>query len=84
MLLNSEYENLLKELQGHIEIQVTKSELDPVGEQVHDLAPNVVNNSMANTIDQAETIPNRWPIPLDNTSSRSFLLENFSPSVSQS
>jgi hypothetical protein len=79
-------ENLLKELQGHIEIQVTKSELDPVGEQVHDLAPNVVNNSMAETIDQAETIPNPWPIPIpkDNTSSRSFLLENFSPSVSQS
>jgi len=74
-------ENLLKELQGHIENQVTKSELESVGEQVHDLAPNVVNNSMANTIDQAETIPNRWPIPLDNTSSRSCLLKNFSPSA---
>ena len=79
-------ENHLKELQGHIENQVTKSELDPVGKQVHDLAPNVVNNSMAETIDQAETIPNPWPIPIpkDNTSSRSCLLKNFSPSVSQS
>ena len=77
-------ENLLKELQGHIENQVTKSELDPVGEQVHDMAPNVVNNSMADTIDQAETIPNPWPIPKDNTSSRSCLLKNFSPAVAQS
>ena len=74
-------ENDLKELQGHIENQVTKSELASVGEQVPDLAPNVVNNSMAETIDQAETIPNRWPIPLDNTSSRSCLLKNFSPSA---
>jgi hypothetical protein len=39
---------------------------------------------MAETIDQAETIPNRWPIPLDNTSSRSCLLKNFSPSAAQS
>jgi hypothetical protein len=79
-------ENHLKELQGHIENQVTKSELDSVGKQVHDLAPNVVNNSIAETIDQAETIPNPWPIPIpkDNTSSRSCLLKNFSPSVSQS
>jgi hypothetical protein len=79
-------ENHLKELQGHIENQVTKPELDPVGEQVHDLAPNVVNNSMAETIDQAKNIPNPWPIPIpkDNTSSRSCLLKNFSPSVSQS
>ena len=79
-------ENHLKELQGHIESQVAKSKLDPVGEQVHDLAPNVVDNSMAETIGQTETIPNPWPIPIpkDNTSSRSFLLENFSPSVSQS
>jgi hypothetical protein len=74
-------ENDLKELQGHIENQVTKSELESVGEQVPDLTPNVVNNSMAETIDQAETIPNRWPIPLDNTSSRSCLLKNFSPSA---
>jgi hypothetical protein len=74
-------ENDLKELQGHIEKQVTKSELESVGEQVPDLAPNLVNNSMAETIDQAETIPNRWPIPLDNTSSRSCLLKNFSPSA---
>jgi len=74
-------ENHLKELQGHIENQVTKSELESVGEQVPDLTPNVVNNSMAETIDQAETIPNRWPIPLDNTSSRSCLLKNFSPSA---
>ena len=77
-------ENHLKELQGHIENQVTKSELESVGEQVPDLTPNVVNNSMAETIDQAETIPNRWPIPLDNTSSRSCLLKNFSPSAAQS
>jgi hypothetical protein len=79
-------ENLLKELQGHIENQVTKSELDPVGEQVHDLALNFVNNSMAETTDQAKNIPNPWPIPIpkDNTSSRSCLLKNFSPSVSQS
>ena len=74
-------ENDLKELQGHIENQLTKSELASVGEQVPDLVPNVVNNSMAETIDQAETIPNRWPIPLDNTSSRSCLLKNFSPSA---
>jgi hypothetical protein len=74
-------ENDLKELQGHIENQVTKSELESVGEKVPDLAPNLVNNSMAETIDQAETIPNRWPIPLDNTSSRSCLLKNFSPSA---
>jgi hypothetical protein len=81
-------ENHLKELQGHIENQVTKSELDSVGKQVHDLAPNVVNNSIAETIDQAETIPNPWPIPIpipkDNTSSRSCLLKNFSPSAAQS
>jgi hypothetical protein len=74
-------ENHLKELQGHIENQVTKSELDPVGEQVHDLAPNVVDNSMADTIDQAETIPNPWPIPIGKTNSRSCLLKNFSPSA---
>jgi len=77
-------ENHLKELQGHIESQVAKSKLDPVGEQVHDLAPNVVDNSMAETIGQTETIPNPWPIPIDNTSSRSCLLKNFSPSAAQS
>jgi hypothetical protein len=77
-------ENHLKELQGHIESQVAKSKLDPVGEQVHDLAPNVVDNSMAEAIGQTETIPNPWPIPIDNTSSRSCLLKNFSPSAAQS
>jgi hypothetical protein len=74
-------ENDLKELQGHIENQVTKSELDPVGEQVPDLAPNIDNNSIAGPIDQPETTPNPWPIPIGKTNSRSCLLKNFSPSA---
>jgi hypothetical protein len=74
-------ENHLKELQRHIENQVTIPELDPVGEQVSDLASNAVSNSIAETVDQPENIPNLWPITIDNASSRICLLTNFTPSV---
>jgi predicted ATPase len=76
-------EDVLKELQGHIKHQATIPELDPVSQQVPDLAPNIDKNSMAETIGQPETIPNTWPIPIDNTSNRSCLLTSFSPSAAQ-
>ena len=76
-------ENYLKELRGHIENQVIISGLDRVGQQLSGSAPNVVNNSMTETISQPETIPNPWPIPVDNASMRICLMKNFSPSIAQ-
>jgi len=79
---NAEYH--LKELQEYIENQVIIPELDPVSQQVPDLVPIVDINSMAEPIDQRETIPNSWPIPKSSASSRRCLLKNFSPSVARS
>jgi hypothetical protein len=77
-------EVLLKELQGHIATQAIIPERDLVSHEVPNLASSNDTSSMAEPIDQPETIPNLWPISVETASSRASLLNNFSPSVVQS